>query len=308
VIADPEERTIVSSMGWVDRGALLSIDVRSGRIRVAEIGNAKYLSLHRGSGVFFAALHHFAADRIEITAHAFDNSAAVLSRRIVTADSCRLEGDTAVWDNLPRHFVAYLAQPPWSDYTLVRVGPGDKISLQKFEWYDHRYDKDYQGLVGVTEIPGSHLVIVSVQRDSNLVIYDPLAERKVGSLHLSGNQGNPDLFFRHTAAELWAVDYDTVLKLVPGPWRIAKQRKLQGAMKGGAQFIGQFNFDADEKVCAVARPFSGDIVGLDPDTLKIRYRAELGKQPFEVAVLRDLRVFARDWKTGDLLTGTFHKV
>jgi len=74
------------------------------------------------------------------------------------------------------------------------------------------------------------------------------------------------------------------------------------------QFIGQFAFDADEQVCAVARPFSGDVVGLDPKTLELRYRAELGKQPLEVAVLRDLRVFARDWKTGEILKGALGRV
>lgn len=305
MIVDPLERTIISSMGWVDRGTLWSMDARTERIRVVPIGNAKYVSLVRGSGLFFAAVHHFDADRVEITAHTFDDLDLVLSRCTVTADTRRIDGDLAVWSELPRYYVAYLAQPPWSDYTLVGVGPGDHVSLQRFEWYDERYDKDYQGIVGVAAIPGSHLVIVSVQRDSNPVIYDPELGRKVGALALSGNHGNPTLYFRRFAPELWADDYDTVLKLVPDPWRIAKQRKLQPAAPGAAQFIGQFSFDPDEKVCAVARPFSGDAVGLDSDTLRIKYQVYLGKQPLEVAVLRDLGVFARDWKTGDALKGKF---
>jgi hypothetical protein len=146
-------------------------------------------------------------------------------------------------------------------------------------------------------------LIISVQRDSSPVIYDPETRRKVGALTLAGNFGNPHLYFRRTAPELWADDYDTILKLDSESWRALKSTRVQHAAQGTAQFIGQFAFDAEERVCAVPRPFSGDVVGLDPSTLEVRYRAEVAKQPLEVAVLGDLRVFARDWKTGELSTG-----
>jgi hypothetical protein len=83
---------------------------------------------------------------------------------------------------------------------------------------------------------------------------------------------------------------------------VERSRKLQEAASGTAQFIGAFAFDEAETLCAIARPFSGDIVGIDPDTLRTKYRAKVGSQPLEVALLRDRRVFARDWKTGNLLT------
>jgi hypothetical protein len=139
------------------------------------------------------------------------------------------------------------------------------------------------------------------------VIYDPETRRKVGEIALSGNLGNPRLYFRRTARELWADDYDTIVKLDFETWRVLKSRKVQHASPGTAQFIGQFAFDVDERTCAVARPFSGEVVGLDPRTLDVCYRVELPKQPLEVAVLRDLRIFARDWKTGDFSTGTLRR-
>lgn len=120
---------------------------------------------------------------------------------------------------------------------------------------------------------------------------------------LSGGHGNPELFFRRRAAELWAADYDTLIKLESTLWRVVRSRKLQKAASGTAQFIGEFSFDANETLCAVARPFSGDIVGIDPDTMRTKYRAKVGSQPIEVALLRDRRVFARDWQTGSLLAG-----
>jgi hypothetical protein len=307
MLVAPDERTIISSMGWVDGGALWCFDVRSGRDRRLHFGDAKYCSLHEGERSLFAVAHHFDGNRFEITVHSFAAPEAVLSRCIVTADARRTEGDVAVWSGLPRNYVAYLRQSAWCDFALIRVALDGSVSLQTFEWYDERYDKGYQGIVGVTSIPDSHLVIVSVQRDSSPVIYDPETRRKTGALALAGNFGNPRLYFRRAAPELWADDYDTILKLDSKSWRVLKSTRIQRAAGATAQFIGQFVFDADERVCAVARPFTGDVVGLDPATLEMRYRVELAKQPLEVAILHDLRVFARDWKTGDLSTGMLRR-
>ena len=175
-----------------------------------------------------------------------------------------------------------------------------------FEWYDDSYDKLYQGIVGVTEIPDSDLVLVSVQRSSTLIIYDPNARRKVGEFSLSNGHGNPTLHFRGPG-ELWAADYDTLLKIEPGSWRVLESRRLQDAAAGTAQFIGEFAFNRDEAICAVARPFAGDVIGLDPKTFRTRYQAKIGGQPLEVAVLDDRRVYARDWKSGRLLQGSLRR-
>lgn len=37
--------------------------------------------------------------------------------------------------------------------------------MQTFHWYNEDYDKGYQGIVGVSEVPGQDLLIVSIQRD-----------------------------------------------------------------------------------------------------------------------------------------------
>jgi hypothetical protein len=200
-------------------GASTSPPAEIGGLR---IGDAKYCSLHRGEESLFAVVHHFDGDRLEVTGHSFAEPGVALSRCIVTAETRRIEGDAAVWSGLPRYYVAYLKQPAWSDFALIQVAPDATVSLQTFEWYDERYDKEYQRVIGVTPVPGSHLVIVSVQRDSKPVIYDPETRRKVGEVSLSGNFGNPRLYFRRTAPELWADDYDTILKLDSETWRVLK--------------------------------------------------------------------------------------
>jgi hypothetical protein len=307
MLLSPDEQTIVSSLGWVDRGAIWVLDVATGRVRSVQMGDAKYLSLQAGRAGHFAAIHHYDADRLVITAHSFSCPEDVLGRCVISHSDRRIEGSPMPWENLPRHYVAYLVQPAWSDFALVTVDASRPVSLQTFEWYDDSYDKGYQGIVGVTDVPGSNLLLVSVQRSSKLVIYDPDARRKQGEVALAGNHGNPSLHFRRASPELWADDYDTLLKLEPGSWRILRSRKLQGAAQGTAQFIGQFTFNDDESICAVARPYSGDVLGLNPRTLRTSHRAKLGKQPLEVALLRDGTVCARDWKSGDLLRGKLRR-
>ncbi len=307
MLTDPEEQTIVSSLGWVDGGALWIFDVPTRHAYSAPIGEAKYISLHAGRSGHFAAVHHYDDEQLLITAHSFAAPEAILSRFVLSRNQRGIDGPAAPWEHLPRHYVAYLVQPAWSDFALVSINPSSGIGLQTFHWYDNSYDKGYQGIVGVTEIPGSERVLVSVQRSSKLIIYDPMARHQIGDIALSERSGNPSLYFRRSREELWADDYDTLVKVESGNWRILKARKLQAAAAGTGHFIGQFTFNSDESICAVARPFSGDVVGLEPETLHTRYRAQLGRQPLEVALLSDRRVYARDWKTGDLLEGRLRR-
>jgi hypothetical protein len=125
----------------------------------------------------------------------------------------------------------------------------------------------------------------------------------VGTLELCNRTGNPKLIFRRRANELWADDFDSVVKLDPATWRVPGSRLLQPAMTGTKQFIGQFSFDADESLCAVARPFSRDVLGLDPTTLQTRFECALDSQPIEAMAQPDGSVSARDWKSGALLRG-----
>ncbi len=302
MLVDVRARVVVSSLGWIDHAGLWVLRLADGNESRVSLGEAKWLSLHSGTEDHFSAVHHFDGDRIEITVHSFQEPQDVLGRVVVSADGARVLGGAAVWGHVPTSYVAYYAGPSWSDFTLVRVNPGaGSVELQQFDWYGRDYDMEYQGIAGVVEVPGQDLLIVSVQRDSHPILYDPSARRKVGSLSLAGRAGNPTLFFRRHANELWADDYDTILKIEPGTWRVLGSRRLQGAMSGTGQLIGRFAFDAEETMCVVARPYSGDVIALDPRTLKTRYRAKTGAQPLEAVALPDRSVVARDWKTGALL-------
>ena len=166
----------------------------------------------------------------------------------------------------------------------------------------------YQGIVAVEELPNSHLLIVSVQRDSNPILYDPDSEKEIRKLNLAGRIGNPHLRFRTSANELWADDYDHIVKLDAATLNVIAIKQLQEAPAGTRQFIGDFSFDRGERLCLVARPFSGDVIALDCDSMLQTHRAELGKQPLDAGLLGDDTVVALDRKTGELLTGKLERV
>ncbi len=302
MLLDAQSRVVVSSLGWVDHGGLWMLRVADGIESRIPLGEAKWLSLHPGTEDHFSVVHHFESDRIEITIHSFQDPQETLGRAAVAGDGARVLGGAAVWGRVAKSYVAYYTGPSWSDFTLLRVNPAaGEVELQQFDWYGREYDNLYQGIVGVVEVPGQDLLIVSMQRDSKPVLYDPIARRKLGSLSLAGRGGNPTLFFRRHSNELWADDYDTILKLEPGTWRVLGSRRLQSAMTGTGQFMGRFAFNADETLCVIARPYSGDVIALDPRTLRLRFRARTGAQPLEAMALPDRSIVARDWKTGALL-------
>jgi hypothetical protein len=309
MLTNTAETFVISHLGWVDGGGLWTFRVGEQRARRVALGNAKYLTLHAGTDDHFSVVHRDEGSRVEITVHHFGDLGAPLGRAAVEAGSSTVSGATSIWSHVPTNYTAYYRGPFWSDYALVRVDPiKGSVSLQPFDWYNDEYDKGYQGIIGVTEIPGDSLLLISVQRDSRLVLYDPIAQAKRGLVELAARGGNPSLFFRSRANELWAVDYDTIVKVDPPSWRVLSARRLQGDSLGTNQFIGDIWFNRDETMCVVARPFSGDVIAIDLDNLKTRLRCKIGQQPLQAAVLEDGAVVARDWKTGELLQGQLRKV
>jgi hypothetical protein len=303
MIVDQTESTIVASFGSAARGALWVCDTASRRTRAVQLSDARYLNLHPGANDFFGVVHHFDDRPIELTAHQLPAVERPLSRIALADGRPVFEGETTVWEYLPRAYTAfYRWRAVLSDFVLLLVDHRQRmVDIQQFEWYDESYDKDWQGIVGVTEMPGRDLVVVSVQRDSNPVLYDPRQRRMVGKIALAGRSGNAALHVRKKAPELWAVDYDTVVQLDASDWSIKNTTRLQGAPEGTMHFVGELAFDLNEAFCAVARPFSGDVAVLDTRDLRLTSLVPTGGQPLSVALLSDGRVFARAWKTGDLL-------
>lgn len=304
----PDSRLIVSHLGWVDKSALWTYDVVKDNINLTPVGNAKYLSLYLCKGKNqFAVFHHSDGALIRITVHSFDNLANPLCTIERTGEKTQVQGDIEVLQNAPRYYVAFYNPGYNADYHLVSIDSTQgEIHTERFDWYDNSYDKGYQGIVGVIELDSGDLV-VSVQRDSQPIVYDPKTKTVIRKLSLAGNRGNPKFRFASRRGEIWADDYDTILKFDSKTLTLKASQRLQMAATGTAECVGDWAFNSNESLCLVARPFSGDVVAISTDDLKIKLVANTGKQPLQAVFISNNNIIGRDWKTGALLKGSLRR-
>ena len=307
MILNDKRTQAVSSLGWVDRGSLWVYSVNAASPQKMTLSDAAYLSVSAGAEDFFAAVHHWDGKRLEITAHSHSDPRHIISRlalrQTIPGFPSRLElvreGDLTAWDRLPGAFTGYA----FGEYRLVLTRYAGEDDVQTFAWFDDTYDKGYQGIVGAVEVPDSSYLIVSIQRDSHPVLYDPETKQAIRKLHLADRGGNPSFQLRESALEFWVTDYDSIVKLDAKTLEVKSAHCVQGAVRGMRQFIGNFCFDSGQKACVIARPFNGDAVTLDANSMAELSRIELGQQPLDVGMLANGIVIARDWKTGDSLFG-----
>ena len=308
MIANAERTVLLSSLGWIDHDALWRFDVRASRVDSIPLASgARYVSLHASGSDTFAVAHHFDGARAEVTVRRITDPARVLARAAVGDGTATVSGDSGAWASVPGLYVVYLGFEPWKDFVLLMISSAmGRVEVQRLVWYDNSYDKMYQGVVDVLEIPGEGSALISVQRSSRLILHDLATGAQKGFVDLAGQLGNPRLQWRSAAREMWASDYDTIVVIDPQEWRATRSARVQGSANGTQKFIGEYSFGPDG-ACIVARPFSGDVVSLDPSTLRIRHVANVGRQPLEAVALPGGEVVARDWKTGDLLRDSLRR-
>jgi hypothetical protein len=162
MIANPDRTTLVSSMGWVDHDALWVFDVSTVRAERLPMGSgARYLSLHSSGTNRFSVCHRFDGAGFELTVRNFADPARVQAHAILNENQNQITGDASAWGGVPLLYVDYLRFEPWQEFVLLKIRPesGD-IHVQRLEWYDETYDKGYQGIIGVLEVPGEDFAIV----------------------------------------------------------------------------------------------------------------------------------------------------
>lgn len=302
MIVDPAETYIIASVGPADAQSVWSYEVASGQAQRILMTDDGWIEPWAGTGNLFAVVHRTQGARVALSARLINSPSDVISRITSVGEKWMFEGDVSAWDSLPHAYTDHR-------HLYLLDMHRQMVQRQVLSWYDASYDKGYQGIVAVTQVPSHDLLIISIQRDSEPVLYDPRNGRAMGKIRLAGRRGNPRLRFCKKGAELWASDYDTLVRLTSLDWSIFGVLHLQGeAVTEVAglsvpkrQFIGEFALNRDETVCAVARPYSGDVLLVDAQHFRVTHRVVTGREPFDVTVLSDGRVIARDWKSGDLL-------
>lgn len=304
----PDTRLIISHLGWVDKSAIWTYDVVTDKINLVPLGNAKYLTLYSCKDKNqFAVFHHSDGALIRLTIHSYDKPAKPLCTIEHMGEKTTVQGDFEVLQNAPRYYVSFYDPGYNADFHLISMDlTQGEIRAERFEWYDNSYDKMYQSIVGVIELDSGNL-IVSIQRDSQPVLYDPKTKTVIRKLSLAGGNGNPKFRFARQRREIWADDYDTIIKFDSNTLAPKASKRLQMAATGMAQFIGDWTFNSDESLCLVSRPFCGNVVAISTDDLKTRYVANTGMQPIQSVFISNSEIIGRDWKTGALLKGSLQR-
>ena len=293
MIIDRDETTILNHAGWRDDYFSLW------RYRVEE-RTEEHLDW---PGRPFSL--HPARDRIHVTMveRSDDGAHRVTIRPIAEIETVlasathqdnvwTFDGPRDLWNLAPPYVVV-------DGGKLLHIDPND-ADLDPLVWYEQGYDLNYQGLGPAYPIPDSHLLLIAIQRDSRPVVYDPVMREVLGHIALAERRGNPTLYFREDAPELWADDYDTLLRLRVPTWEVLDAVEVQQAEGGMRKFIGSFWFPPDESFCVVARPFSGDAAIIDPESFAVVRTVSLPEQPIDAVTARG-EMIARDWQTRRLL-------
>src|ERR1700680_1331725 len=210
----------IAMMVCVDGGKLWSYGTGDQQFQQVYLSDAKWLSLIRGANDYFALIHQYEDRSARLTAHSCQNIAETISSIELNVEDIRFEalsksavseiaGETSVWSFLPKSYIIRAFTEPY--LLLVDWNRAD-AQIQPLPWYKESYDTMYQGLLEAIDIPGSSLVSISVQRDSEPVLYDPTKRQIIRKLRLGDGRGNPQLFFRSKEPELWATDYDTLVR------------------------------------------------------------------------------------------------
>lgn len=309
MLVSPSEDIVVSSMGWADGGKLHVVETGTGIISLLPISDAKYLAVFAGTEGHFSVLHVNDGRWARISVHSFRDPSLSLAQLELAEGKPRFAGDHSRWRYVPRVYVTYLIRPSGdAPYLIVVDRVKEAAEVRWLSWYDSSYDKGYQGVIGVEELPFDDQVLFSVQRDSKLVLADLGTGEMIRKVELAGRGGNATLHFLRNGTEMWANDYDTLVRVDARNWEVMGQRHLQDPAGVTRQFVGEMAFDRHEAICAVARPFSGDVVGISTETFAVVSAARFQFSPLQVAVLSDNRLFSRDWKTGVLAMETLKPI
>ncbi len=302
MISDPSGRWFVSSLQWVDQGAVWRFDTASEVVSSTRLSDATHIHVSAGVGELFAATHHFNGERLLLTVQSYSDPGRPLSWIDVRDWSPAMSGDASVWLGLPRAYTGYLNEDAMgaAGYFVVRVG-GEGVLVDRLDWFGEDYDHGYQSVTSVVEMPDGDLLF-GVQRSSDLVLCAADTLQVVRTVPLGGGYfGNPVPFLRRFGPEVWASDYETVARVDYRDWRITGSVTLQPAGGGGGRLPGVLWMAPDERHVVVPRPFSSDVTVLEAATMTVVEHHQMGGHPVDAATLPDGRIIARDRTTGAML-------
>ncbi len=291
MIFDHDRGWLIDNIGWVDRGSLWVYKIAKREVSNIPVGDADFLTLKQGTAGHFTVTCGTTVSLRHVSQPEKD-----LALVRIRNDDAEFGGDTSLWTYVE---TSIRVEDKTGQTRFVRIDAA-KEAIQEIDisWYNaDNYDLSWQGLVDCMTLPNRQQVVISVQRSSTLIVIDLERNLQVASVPLAEGGGNPKLSLRNED-DFLANDYDTMCRVRIDDMKLAAKSRLQAAGgNGGRQFIGDYKLNADGTLL-VARPFSGDVLLLDPRDFARLDSARVSGQPLVPHLISDHEVLARDWKTG----------
>jgi hypothetical protein len=302
MIFDSTAQIVIDSMGWFDKGALWIFDLQSQTESRIAIEGSNFPRLRAGSNGLFRLTHQSSDQAVSIR-RVREPGLELASVRFNQLQPT-FSGDTGLWKHVDPAVIMITESRP--RLVLIDAPAGRVVDLDLSWFTSANYDLVWQGLIDCITLELTERVIVSVQRSSELVVIDSGRNERIDSIVLANRGGNPKLCMLQWG-EFLASDYDTLCRVDANSLTVLKSVRLQGAKAPNTQqFIGEY--DVVQSRCVVARPFSGDVLLLDLDDLRVLGHASVGGQPLAVCMISESRVVTRDWKTGRVAVGKFSSI
>lgn len=294
---DPATATVFDSTGFGKGSGIWSWDTKARRQR--------WISL-QGGGPVQVWKHGDGLMRVRDAGSTSIRACAepdVELSRLWTADGdWRFDGDSALWiEPLP---LLVRGRRNHTDLIIVD-GPAQTVTRHELNWFfEGDYDFGYQGPTECLAMPAVGVILVAVARSSTLVALDIHTGRKLDEIQLAGRGGAGNLR-RLSDTTFAATNYDVLCLVDATRGLIQASAVLQPPEPPNtAQFIGNYDWGS---VLVVARPFSRDVLKLDPETFEVTGRGRVLRQPFDVCMISENRFLTRAWKTGAVSLGAFRR-
>lgn len=309
MLVNPSRTRIVSHLPKIDGNNLWLCETGPNAVFSVPISNADRVTVSPGSDGHFAVVHHRRGQSVEITAHRIDGSPTrVISRIFLSGRQWRFEGESDVWQHLPRaYFACYTPEVMRdTDDHLIIVNAEERAAEPKGFPAFYGTDNHRWRVQAILDVPKQPAILVEQSGDEHPFILFNYKRGKVGQRFQMTLKPNSARYyrFREHANEFWIADPDHLTKLAPslfGEWVAKKSIRLQLMDSTNGRYTGQFGFTDDESLCVVARPFLGDAVVVDTAKVEIVARVHFEGMPQSVAVLPGGQIYAREWNSGRLL-------
>ncbi|MHB8645156.1 MAG: hypothetical protein ACYDAR_05140 [Thermomicrobiales bacterium] len=315
MLLNESESIAVSTWGGIDKNSLWVLDVPSGNIQRMVLSYARYLSLYKGAAGFFSILHHFDSQRADISVHHTNDPGRMIARATMDDGVPAYEGDRSVWRQVSKSYTTYMRSQTRQGFALLYMRADElSVDVQWMDWFNaNDYNLERQGIGDAVAVPGKEHVIIQIVNSATPVLYDPVECKVLKKLSLAGNRrathgSNHTLRIRKKANELWADDFDFMVRLDTTTWSTIDGSNFHDEIGPNSVWYGTFVFDREESLCAISRPGYGDVIGVDTKTFKVTRQAKLGSKPLDIGLFSDGRIIARDWSTGELLLGQMEPI